>query len=590
MRLKLARASHTASHISYIRCGMKPHYTLLLILLTLAGLKGQERPTFISPIGGEIRLSGTFGELRSNHFHTGIDIKSRDGRGGDPILAAADGYLERIRISAVGYGRAIYIAHPNGYSTVYAHLDRFHPDIESRISDFQKKHHSAHFDLYPLAECWCVARGDTIGFMGNSGSSAGPHLHFEVRHTESETPINPLHWHFPYQKGSKPYARKLILYQFTDGGGVLRDRTYTLVNHMGDFKPRAGKLKVPPGRYGWAIQAIHPFNRWRNKNGLYALESYVNGTLHYAVCMDSLPFHLNRYINAHVDYPLYCGTKQSTHSLFARPHQEASCLRFDGERGTVLVLDSSSHRIEMELSGIEGTTSKVEFVLEGRSPESAPKPEPKSGEQVSPFQTYRYSDNYISFTAPSQTFYSSHPIRISSVCEIQNSQLLPTATVETDCHPFHKRAELRFTQATEWPDSLRDKVFVGRFDGGRWIDVGGGWEEDDFVVWINQEGDYRMCLPGPPPEIQTRMNTVRPGQRAFFQVKPQTESAFRIKDIRINIFYRNHFLPYSYDKKYQRVGFDVPIDWTARDTLKIVVSDRWGQSSTYHLLANGLNK
>ncbi len=569
---------------------MKTHYTLLFIFLALCAIHGQEGPTFISPVGGEMRLSGTFGELRSNHFHTGIDIKSKSGHGGDPILAAADGYIERIRISAVGYGRAIYIAHPNGYSTVYAHLDRFHPDMETRIRAFQEKHHSAHFDLYPLNESWCLARGDTIGFMGNSGSSAGPHLHFEVRHTESETPINPLHWQFPYHNGSKPYARKLILYQIKDDGGVLQDKTYTLVNHMGDFKPRGGILKVPPGRYGWAIRAIHPFNRWQNKNGLYGLESHVNGKLHYAVCMDSLPFHLNRFINAHVDYPLYCGTKQSTHSLFARPHQEASCLRFDGERGTVLVSDSSSHRIEIELSDIEGTRSKVDFVLEGRSAESTLKSDTKFGEQVSPFEAYRYSDDYISFSAPAQTFYSSHPIHIASTCEIHNGQLLPTATIEADCHPFHNRAELRFTQAVEWPDSLREQVFVGRFDEGRWVDVGGRWEDDDFVVGINQEGEYRMCLPGPAPEIQSRVSTVRPDQRVFFRVIPQTRSAFRIKDIHIDISYRNQFLPYSYDKKYQRVGFDVPTDWKASDTLKIVISDRWGQSSTYNLNANGLNK
>jgi hypothetical protein len=562
---------------------MNTHYTILLMFLALAGLKSQEPPTFISPIGGEMRLSGTFGELRSSHFHTGIDIKSRNGRGGDPILAAADGYIERIRISAVGYGRALYIAHPNGYSTVYAHLDRFHPSFEERIREYQQKHQTSKFDLYPLEGSWCLAQGDTIGFMGNSGSSAGPHLHYEVRHTHTETPVNPLRWSFPYQNGSKPYARKLILYQLGDEGEIILEKNYALENHMGHFKPRGGKIRVPAGRYGWAVQAIHPFNRWRNKNGLYALESYVNDKLHYAVCMDSLPFHLNRFINAHVDYPLYCGTKQSTHSLFARPHQEASCLRFDGERGTIIISDSSSYRIQVQLSDIEGTTSNVEFVLEGRRSPPISNPDKTMINRVNPFEAFQYKDDHISFHAQPQTFYSAHPIEVSSLCEIQQGRHLPCATIETNCHPFHKRAELRFTQAFEWPDSLRDKVFVGRREKNEWVDVGGWWEKDDFVASINKEGEYRMCLPGPAPEIQTRTHQISPGQRIYFQVKPQTKSTFRVKDIQINISYRDQFIPFSYDKKYQSVEVDVPTDWNPEDTLKISVSDRWGQSRTYEL-------
>ncbi len=553
------------------------------MFLVLTVINGQERPIFTSPVGGEMRLSGTFGELRSNHFHTGIDIKSKNGRGGDAILAAADGYIERIRISAVGYGRALYIAHPNGYSTVYAHLDRFHPDIETRIRVFQKKHHSAHFDLYPLDESWCVALGDTIAFMGNSGSSAGPHLHFEVRHTESEAPINPLHWQFPYQNGSKPYARQLKLYRLDTLGVVVSVKTVPLQNHMGHFKPKAESISVPPGRYGWAVQAVHPFNQWRNQNGLYSIENYIDSTLTYAVCMDSLPFHLNRYINAHIDYPLYCTGRRQNHTLFARPHQKAACLRFDDDRGIWEVQDSSLHKVKIILSDIEGTTAHVDFQLSGLEAGESASTNKLTEEMGSPFEVFEYEDQHITFRAPAHTFYSAHPIRISSQCEVEGNKNLPTVEIETDCHPFHQSAELRFTSLGAWPDSLRQKLFLGFYEDGAWVDKGGYWSGDEFVGQVRKEGQYRLSFPGLAPEIKISSTALRPGRNFTFRIRPHTKSSFRIKDIQIRITHDGQFIPFLYDKKYQRVQLRIPEDWKEDDLLIIRIADRWGQVRKYQL-------
>jgi len=542
---------------------------------------GQKKPAFRSPVDGDIRLSGTFGELRSNHFHTGIDIKSRNGRGGDPILAVAEGYVSRIRLSAVGYGRALYIQHPNGYTTVYAHLDRFHPELEKKIRIYQEAWQTAHLDLYPLPEDWCVAAGDTIGFMGNSGSSAGPHLHFEVRHTLTEAPLNPLQWLFDYELGSRPFARQLKMVRLDEQGTVVEENSYRLKYQEGDFVPVIGALRLPEGIYGWSVQAIQPFNHGRNKNGLYSLESYVNGDLQYAVCMDSLPFHLNRYINAHIDYPMYCQAKQSLHSLFARPHQEASCLRFDKDRGTLRLSDSSTYEVRIRLSGIEGQSANVRFTLGVEDAEHSALPKEPAGQRVHPFEDFEYSDEYIAFHAKPYTFYSAHVLEISTVCENKDGHSLPTVTLDTDCHPFHTSAELRFLDLPSWEDSLRAKMYVGRWEDGHWVDVGGHWEDNDVVAKVREEGQYRICIAGSPPKLVGGGPAFRLGQQVSFRVQPNTPSQFRVKDIQIRVSYGGQFLPFSYDKKFQRLSLTIPREGRVEDRLHIELADRWGQSQSY---------
>lgn len=147
---------------------------------------------FHAPVSHTLLLSGTFGELRPNHFHAGIDIKSSKGVTGDPVFASADGYISRIKVDESGYGNVLYINHPNGYTTVYAHLDHFNDALESYIKTQQYAKKSFEVDLTPEQGVFSVLQGEQLGVMGNSGSSNGAHLHFEVRETNSQKPVNPL--------------------------------------------------------------------------------------------------------------------------------------------------------------------------------------------------------------------------------------------------------------------------------------------------------------------------------------------------------------------------------------------------------------
>src|SRR5690606_12992186 len=152
---------------------------------------------FISPVNRDIRLSGTFGELRNNHFHAGLDIKSKDGSSGEAVVAVGDGYISRIKVEEFGYGNVLYVNHPNGYTTVYAHLDKFAPEIQAYAKQRQYKEETFEVDIPLEPNVFPVRTAQLIGYLGNTGSSGGPHLHYEIRHTRNQTPINPLH--FGYQ-------------------------------------------------------------------------------------------------------------------------------------------------------------------------------------------------------------------------------------------------------------------------------------------------------------------------------------------------------------------------------------------------------
>jgi len=169
------------------------------------------RSIFISPVKIPLSLSANFGELRVDHFHSGIDIKTQ-GVTGKEVVAAADGYVYRISVSPGGFGNAIYLRHPSGYSTVYAHLDRFIPEIEKYVNNYQYERKSFTVSLFPQRGQFNVNQGEIIGYSGNTGSSSGPHLHYEVRRSESEIPVNPLFFEFGTSDDIPPVFERLAIY------------------------------------------------------------------------------------------------------------------------------------------------------------------------------------------------------------------------------------------------------------------------------------------------------------------------------------------------------------------------------------------
>ena len=259
-------------------------------------------PEFISPVDHTIRLAGSFGELRSNHFHAGIDIKSKTGDVGDIVRATASGYVSRIKIQRGGYGQVIYMDHPNGYTSVYAHLKEFADTLQGYIQDKQYANRSYEIDVYPEPNRFTFNQGDVIGLMGNTGRSYGPHLHFEIRDTKTEIPEN------PYLHGLGPEDDRAPLIYAIEAHGLDNDfqKIWSkAVNASSQSEKSPGPptiIEIPAWRAGFAVQTFDLMNGASNKNGIYSIEMFVDDSLHFSHIMDRVGFDVSKYINSHIDY------------------------------------------------------------------------------------------------------------------------------------------------------------------------------------------------------------------------------------------------------------------------------------------------
>jgi len=355
-------------------------FLLIFSLRTITGL-AQQYPTnyFQSPLNIPICLAGCFGELRTNHFHTGIDIKT-NGVEGLPVHAAAEGYVSRISVSAVGYGNALFITHPNGYTTVYGHLQRYNPDIQNYLRQIQYKTENFEQDVKVDPTAFLVKKGDLVAFSGNTGGSAGAHLHFEIRETKTEKPVNPLLFGFSVPDAIPPVIHAIKIYPLDSNSYV--KAVYISVGKKGiqpvtavygqNIKIEAYKdqgvyhLKniaqlQSQGNLGFSIEANDFEDVSTNKIGVYSIELCVNEEEIYLKTMKRLDFDLKRYINTHIDYPERVKTGRWFEKSFVAPSNSLPIYDVLKNKGRVEIKPGNIYHVSYYLNDIDDNSSELAF-------------------------------------------------------------------------------------------------------------------------------------------------------------------------------------------------------------------------------------
>ncbi|HRI62354.1 MAG TPA: M23 family metallopeptidase, partial [Saprospiraceae bacterium] len=238
---------------------------------------------FMAPVDANpLRLTGTFGELRADHFHSGIDIDSKTGGIGQPVFAAADGFVDRIRVQESGYGNVLYVKHPNGYTTVYAHLDRFSSEIQKFVREMQYKRERFEVDLNPADGQFRVKQGQEIGKLGNSGGSTGPHLHFEIRQSGTDKALNPLLFGLPVPDNTPPEIRDMKVYFLNDKREVMTSKPFPIQRQKDGTVGVANEVvSLGAWRIGFGVKAFDKQTGHRNDNGIFAISLYADGELVY---------------------------------------------------------------------------------------------------------------------------------------------------------------------------------------------------------------------------------------------------------------------------------------------------------------------
>lgn len=492
-----------------VKLPIKKYQTMRFGLLLIVGLlflnstdrNDYPKDFFRSPIQHPIRLTGSFGELRTNHFHSGIDIKSSKGVDGDPIIAAGDGYLSRIKVDAAGYGNSLYITHPNGYSTLYAHLQRFNDEITAFVKSEQYKRESFEVDLNLLPTQFAIRKGMEIGKMGNTGGSGGTHLHFEIRDTKTDDPINPLLFGLKVHDTQAPRMHQVKVYGLNENDEPTNDQVYSLSAIGGTYRIKGDTLYSNSLRSGVALKTYDHTNGTSNWNGVYAVTLYRNDSMAYRFRMERFSFAQTRYLNAHLDYEDRILSKSYINRCFVLPGNQLSIYDHLDNRGIMRLQPNRATKITLVAEDIFGNQSRCIFWLKYRP---APIPEKKTYNYVLPYNSENAIDNgevYLYFPEGSfyQTLYLNYRMSednsynvYSKVHHIQNYKT-----------PVHHNFDIAI-RPKAIPESLKNKAFVAYCStSGSITNIGSLWKYDRFWGKGNTLGDYYIMLDTVPPTIRT---------------------------------------------------------------------------------------
>lgn len=526
---------------------------------------------FDAPLDIPMQLSGNFGELRPNHFHAGFDLKTNQ-REGLNVYAIAEGYVSRIKISTFGNGKCIYITHPNGYTSVYGHLQTTLGEIQHYVNQTHYKEKAFEIEMFPKPGELPVTKGQLIALSGNTGSSEGPHLHFEIRDTKSEFVINPMF--FGYDKNikdtKKPTISGVYVYPM-DNITVNQSRQPLLLNVslQKDGTYLAGKVKAN-GKIGFGINAVDFDNVSGNRNGVFNVSTFVNGNQNYNYQFNTYSFDEMRYINALIDYARYKKSGQRVQKLFMKTPFPLSIIKTDSLRGIVPVEPNLASTYRIEVSDYFGNLNSITVPVEFDTATPVVHEEPLVSKYfIKANKDSNFEKENMSVFFPAGTFYDDFNLNF----DVRNNKIY----IHDDVVPVHSNFTITIKDST-YSEALRDKVFIGR--GGSYITT--NRKNDVFTAKSKTLGQFGLVLDTIAPVIKI----AKPIEGKW--ISDMKAIQFTIGDSGSGIKSYNGYLNgnwvlFEYDNKTRKIThkFDDALLAEGANDLKIEVIDNVGNSAIF---------
>lgn len=534
---------------------------------------------FTSPLNRDFKLSGTFGELRNNHFHGGLDIKSKTGTDGEPIYTVGEGFISRVKVEASGYGNVLYIDHPNGFTTVYAHLQRFSPNIEEYVRAKQYESESFEIDLNLDPALFPLNQGDQIGFMGNTGASGGTHLHFEVRHTANQTPINPLHFGYQVIDNLPPIVQQLIVYELDSTDQVLNQKVLTprklATGKYGFDKP----LEFGSPKLAFAVRTYDGQDGTSNQNGIYGIECKIDNEPTFAFQLDEIPFDQTRYLNAHIDYQQKSKVGTFFHRCHALEGNKLPIYYLGEERGKVYVNSEIPRNVGLAISDFKGNKSTLDFIVQ-KNTAFLPIPSPLylKGQTGLPQEITIMTQNGIQVVWPKGAFYEKTSLQIQQDEIITGNAYSHHYDISPDNAPIHLYSDI-LIEGLNVPKEMIDKAFIARCSAnGSVVNCGGKWVGNNLVTSVRQLGTYAIMADTIAPKVSVvHFGSKMTGwSRMAFKISDNFPAKEKARGLRFNAYVDGKWVLFTHDAKSATIThqFDGTIQPGTHQLLVEVVDDR----------------
>ena len=530
---------------------------------------------FKNPLDVTLVLAGTFGELRTNHFHSGLDIKTQQ-REGLNVYAAADGYVSRIKISEFGYGKAIYITHPNGYTTVYGHLQSFAPKLETYIKACQYQKETYEIEVFPTADELKVSQGEIIAYSGNTGGSGGPHLHFEIRDKE-ERPMNPMLFGIDIQDSKVPTVSDVYAYT--------KDENSHVNDQFGRVELRLIPLKTGDytvegitafGEIGFGIVSYDQLDLASNHNGLNSIETFFNGNKKFQMDFNRFSFDESRHINRFLDYELHKTKKTDIQKLFVQKGNTLSMYSDLDDEGYITVEDSTSSVYKIRVKDYKGNEAWVSIPVTGKKTDAKPETlDTKDQIYIFADQPTNLNDKNATVYFPSNSFYEDTFInfRVNS----------DTIFLHKDIIPLQKNVTLQF-DISNYKDSEKDKLYIAELLGYKKIPsyLTTKRKENILTASSNALGTYALTLDIAAPKIVPINFQDGKWLSKYRYLKLKiTDDLSGIGNYRATINGKWILMEYEYKDNTLTFDFNDNVITDTKNELKLIVTDNVGNSSTF---------
>jgi murein DD-endopeptidase MepM/ murein hydrolase activator NlpD len=498
--------------------------SLFSTFLFLSALS-QEYPQnyFRNPLNIPMQLVANFGELRANHWHMGLDIRTQQ-KVNLPVYAAAEGYIARVKIEPGGFGRAIYINHPNGYSTLYAHLNNFFPALEQYVKAEQYKRESWAVELEIPRQLFPVDKGTFIAYSGNTGGSQGPHVHFEIRDTKTEECLNPLLFGMPIIDNVPPTISRLAIYDRTKSVYAQSPR-YLPLKKTGSVYSTT-PLKVSSNKISFAIGATDRFTNSGNANGIYSAKLLLDGVPQSEFVLDKIDYLETRYLNAQIDYKLKFNGGPYLQHLSRMPGDISDIYTLPSD-GVLQLNDNEVHQVRMEVRDAKKNLSVIQFPVQ-YSP-TAQIPSSYVANRLIPEQVNVYeSDAFEVFTSEFSVYDTVNVTHTMSNVVAVNA-VSPIHVFCGGAIPTHDSIMVRMKPSITISGEDRNRIVIKAVAGTRTVIQKAEWQQDWLAAKFRQFGSFQAFVDDESPIINTPPTDLSRATRLVFNAKDnfKTIKSFR---------------------------------------------------------------